>query len=254
MKNYSNYTVNAEEGVGKFICKQVDKENPEVRSVDLFNMNCTCKQFVYHGRPCNHIYASIMHVAQENKWMVIQNQPFNLLYLAYCWYHDKDNFQSSVASSNLAYPKLGSANKQAAIDAAEDVEDEEELNEEEYEIDDVMGLRIGANNVLEILVKWKNCSIDENSWASYSSCNFLFTSEFFLDFCDWFKKKFNISYRDDTPCSDSLPVCGLQFSQKSGYKADFGTNCNAISDFSTNIVVGHRKQLTAFFKKFNLEA
>lgn len=247
MKDYKKYTVQAEEGVGKFTCINAKEEDAVLREVDLFHMNCTCAKFVYSGRPCVHMYACILFAAKQYEWKVYSNQPFNLLYLAHLWYHDKNAFTNCREQCNLAYPLVGPG-KDKNIAEAEDHEDPDE-----YEIEKVYGMRLGANNVPELYCKWKGFSVSDNCWATFTNSNSLVASEFFMDFCDWFKRTYNCSVRDESSVANVLPICSLVFTNEV-YKADFGENCNAVADHSSRLVMANRKQLTAFFKQFSFEA
>lgn len=248
MKDYKKYNVEAEEGVGKFICINSEVDESLTRNVDLFHMMCTCKMFVYSGRPCPHIYACIFYLAKQNDWKVHSNQPFNLLYLTHLWYHDKESFNTCKEQCNLAYPLVGPS-RAKNIEAADNVET---LEEDEYEIEKVVGMRLGPNNVPEIFCKWKGYSVSDNCWAAYSNSSVQIASAFFMDFCDWFKRTYNCSVKDDSSVANVLPICALVYSNNN-YKADFGENSSAVADHSTKLAMANRKQLTAFFKHFSFQ-
>jgi len=252
MKGYESYTVEPKEGVGKFIA--YNPERKVTRQCDLYNMKCSCSEFAYSGRPCAHLFAAIMNVAKTENWKLASAQPFHILHLAHVWFHDKKNFQSVCTQVQLAMPTIGPKREKqlSQLKKATRVADnnENDGSTEVYEIEAVVGIRYGPNNALQVLVKWKEYSSAHNDWALCEQSNSLFTTNFCMKFCQWFKKQFNTRCIASEQYVDAINICSLYLNDSHQYRCNIGTNSEAVTQYGSNIVVSHVPALVKLFKSF----
>ena len=60
------YKAVAQEGIGKYNVKRIEPlEHSKTHSSDIFNMVCDCNSYFYTGRPCSHMFASILQLGNK---------------------------------------------------------------------------------------------------------------------------------------------------------------------------------------------